>query len=66
MKTILFNDTKVDSSAETVDHFITEQKIDRVFVAVIVNDAIISRDEWNTTHLKNGDKVDVYTPVGGG
>ena len=66
MKKIFFNETKIESSAETVEEFIREQKIDKLYLAVIVNDVIISKDEWKITYLKDSDCVDMYTPVGGG
>ncbi|MCK5808529.1 sulfur carrier protein ThiS [bacterium] len=66
MKTILLNDKPVQSEAQSVEQFIVEQKIERRFLAVMVDDTIIAKSDWERTQLKNNSRVDVYSPVGGG
>ncbi len=35
-------------------------------VAVAVNDAVVRREDWETTHLEDGDRVEVITARQGG
>ena len=35
-------------------------------VAVMVNDAIIARDKWGQSPVKEGDRIEVLTFMGGG
>jgi len=63
---IVLNDKPIQSSATTVDELIGEQKINRMFLAVMVNNKIIAKSDWETTALHDADRVDMYSPVGGG
>ena len=66
MNSIILNDKPIQSSATTVDELIEEQKINRMFLAIMVNNEIIAKSEWDKIALQDNDKVDIYSPVGGG
>jgi thiamine biosynthesis protein ThiS len=66
VNSIILNDKPIQSSATTVDELIEEQKINRMFLAIMVNNEIIAKSEWDKIALQDNDKVDIYSPVGGG
>ncbi len=47
-------------------HFLTEINLNPRLVAVEYNGEILHRQYWETTFLKNGDRLEIVTIVGGG
>jgi len=66
MSSIVLNDKVIQSAAKTVDELVDEQKINRMFLAIMVNNKIIAKSDWDKTALCDNDKIDIYSPVGGG
>lgn len=50
----------------TVEELIKEHGFRMTFIAVEVNGRIIKKDEYSSTQLNDGDKVEVVNFVGGG
>ncbi|HYF49269.1 MAG TPA: sulfur carrier protein ThiS [Planctomycetota bacterium] len=52
--------------AATVADLIEQMKLGEKRVAVEVNTELVTKTEWKSHRLKDGDKVEVVTFVGGG
>jgi thiamine biosynthesis protein ThiS len=50
----------------TVDGLLDLLKITRQFTAVAVNREVTPKSEYGTTPLREGDKVEIVRPMGGG
>jgi len=50
----------------TIQALLDEMSINCAQVAVMVNDAIVSRKKLSSTELAEGDRIEIVTLVGGG
>jgi sulfur carrier protein len=50
----------------SVDGLLDHLKVKREYTAVAVNREITPKAQYADTHLKDGDKVEVVRPMGGG
>ncbi|MBB6275263.1 sulfur carrier protein ThiS [Porphyromonas circumdentaria] len=50
----------------TVSSLLSLEQIEGGYVAVAVNQEVIKRDNWESTYLKDGDKILVIGAVRGG
>lgn len=51
---------------ETVSDFVAALKLEGRRVAVMVNEQVVKKDNWNAVRLNEGDAVEVVHMVGGG
>jgi len=61
-------DTELESSSGkpvTLEDFVLQAKMNGRFL-ILVNNQIVIKTAYKTTLLKNGDRVDVMTPISGG
>ncbi len=63
---LCLNGESLNTSSKTIEHLIDEKKLDAEGVVVEVNLKILKKEEWATTALKSGDKIEFVTFVGGG
>jgi len=52
--------------AVTVKELIIELNINSENIAVVKNGSIISRKNWSKEKIENSDKIEFFSPVGGG
>jgi len=50
----------------TVDGLLTHLKVKREYTAVALNREVAPKSAYDTTWLKEGDKVEIVRPMGGG
>jgi len=50
----------------SLSELIALKSLDSIGTAVAVNNTIVSKREWSTTHLNCGDTIDIFTLVAGG
>lgn len=64
----VFVNSKQEEIADgaTVAALLTQLKVGEKRVAVEVNKQLVTRAEWATHNLKNGDRIEVVSFVGGG
>jgi thiamine biosynthesis protein ThiS len=46
--------------------YLAKLKIDTDYVAIALNGTVVKRDAIKSTYLKDGDRVEIVHPVGGG
>ena len=65
---VLLNGRDAIRDADTLADFMTRRGYDssRKGVAVAVNDEVVPRSLWESTPLKDGDRLEVVEPVQGG
>ena len=64
--TLYFNGEEIQLEQPQLIHsLVTEQALSGRFI-VVVNDTVVPRSQWQTRWLKDGDKVEIMTPVSGG
>lgn len=65
---ILVNDKErlIDKETITVEEFLSELHIEKEGIAVCVNGDIVKRAGFCEFIIKDGDRVDIITMVGGG
>ena len=64
---ILINDEEIGFSGNTLIDLLAEHGfINSSGIAIAVNETVISRDNWRSCILKEGDSVLVITPSQGG
>lgn len=66
MKIIANSKTYDINENTTLDQFLTQIKIQTKWVVVEHNGEPTSRDQFSTTTLKEGDILEVVTPIAGG
>jgi len=49
-----------------VDGLLDHLKVKREYTAVAVNREIMPKAQYGDTHLKDGDRVEIVRPMGGG
>jgi len=50
----------------TVDGLLSHLKVRREFTAVALNREVTFRAEYGTTEIREGDKIEIVHPMGGG
>jgi len=50
----------------SVDGLLEHMKVKREYTAVALNREIMPKTQYADTHLKDGDKVEIVRPMGGG
>ena len=50
----------------SVAQLIEQQQMTGKRVLVVINDEVISKSSWSDTMIKDGDKVDIMSPITGG
>ena len=53
-------------AAFSVAQLIEQQQMLGKRVLVVINDEVISKSSWSDTMIKDGDKVDIMSPITGG
>lgn len=62
---IILNGAQTDNCG-TLTVLLDKNKYDRARIAVEINGAIIRKSEYDKTMLRDGDKIEVVSFVGGG
>tara|TARA_Y100001970_G_scaffold93702_2_gene118178 strand:- start:49922 stop:50125 length:204 start_codon:yes stop_codon:yes gene_type:complete len=64
---ILINGEKNNfESSVSISELIIIKNLENLSVAVALNSEIINKSDFNVTFIKEGDKLDIVKPVGGG
>ena len=67
MITVTINGKQVDFPAEqTVSQYLEARGLAGRSLAVAVNGVVLRREEFASTSLSDGDRVEIVRPVGGG
>lgn len=63
---IFINGQKIALNNSTeLTNYLPETEPNKPF-AVAINGEFVARSDYNKTHLKDGDEIDLVSPVGGG
>jgi len=54
------------TDGETLDGYLASRSLDPKSVVVELNDSIVPRDRWPNLALKEGDRLEIVSFVGGG
>ena len=54
------------STTVTLAEYLAKLKVDGDYVAVALNSEVVKRDDLGKIALKDGDKLEIVHPVGGG
>lgn len=67
MKKVIANsqEYQIDSDT-TLDQFLSSLKIQTKWVVVEKNGEPVARDQFTSTSLEDGDKLEIVTPIAGG
>lgn len=64
---ILLNDDELQFSGNTLADLLVEKSLnENSGIAAAVNETVISKNEWSSFRLKEGDSVLIITPAQGG
>ena len=63
---VRIGDVDKEVEAATVKELLIELKINSENIAVVKNGSIISRKNWSKEKIENSDKIEFFSPVGGG
>ncbi len=63
---IVVNSKEMESSSTFVSELIEELGLKDRVMAVALNMEIVKKDEWQTTKIKEGDRLELLEFVGGG
>ena len=66
MKIILNGEKKIISEGMNILQLLEEFKISPNRVAVEINKKIVKREHFNSTEIKNDDKIEIVRMMGGG
>ncbi len=66
LRLIINREKKNIDSVSTLNQLLSFLKLDPQGIAVALNDAIITKDTWNTCPLKENDHITILTAVQGG
>lgn len=66
MRVYVNGETREFSSPLSLDQLITELDLPPARIAVELNRAVVRRNEWNTTELRDDDRIEIVHFVGGG
>ena len=66
--TVFVNDKEISLPEDTISlaELLQQQNIPENGIAVAVNQQVISKSKWNTTHINNNDKIIIITATQGG
>ncbi len=63
---LIINGESAQSGADTVSALLREQKLDPKRVVVELNFAVVAREDYDATPLREGDTLELVQFVGGG
>lgn len=63
---VKINGKDLDAAGRSIAEIVTDEGYDCVRVAVELNEKIISKTEYESTVLRDGDRVEIISFVGGG
>ena len=63
---VFVNGKEQAANGKTVEDIINEMNIDKRTIAVELNEEIVSKVDYDSTTLKDGDVLEVVSFVGGG
>ncbi|MBQ8490005.1 MAG: sulfur carrier protein ThiS [Pseudobutyrivibrio sp.] len=63
---VFVNGKEQTANGKTVEDIINEMNIDKRTIAVELNEEIVSKVDYDSTTLKDGDVLEVVSFVGGG
>ena len=63
---VFVNGKEQAENGKTVEDIINEMNIDKRTIAVELNEEIVSKADYDSTTLKDGDVLEVVSFVGGG
>ena len=63
---IFLNGHNKEVSATTVNQLITDLKINPQFLAIAVNNQVITAKDYPLTNIKHGDHIEIIKPIAGG
>lgn len=66
MRVYINGEARDFSSPLSLDQLITELDLPPSRIAVELNHAVVRRNEWNTTELRDDDRIEIVHFVGGG
>jgi sulfur carrier protein len=66
MRVIVNGEAREVPEGLDVDGLLDHLKVKREYTAVAVNREITPKTQYADTHLKDGDKVEIVRPMGGG
>ncbi len=66
MKLVVNGQEKDTFSSQNLDDLLKELEISGTHIAIALNSQVISRSDYKSTPLQEGDKVEIVHAVGGG
>lgn len=66
MRVLVNGETMEVPQGVSVDGLLEHLKVKREYTAVALNREIITKERYVDTHLKDGDRVEIVRPMGGG
>ena len=66
MRVYVNGEAREFSSPLSLDQLITELDLPPARIAVELNRAVVRRNDWNTTELRDDDRIEIVHFVGGG
>ena len=63
---VFVNGKEQAANGKTVEDIINEMNIDKRTIAVELNEEIVSKADYDSTTLKDGDVLEIVSFVGGG
>ena len=66
MNIILNNESDEVHEGITIKEFLDDKKINTKYIAIEINKKIIPKSSYNNHELKDGDKIEIITAIGGG
>jgi len=60
------NNTKSLNDASSIETMVTQLNLEPKGIAIAVNQTVISKSEWNKTHLKENDNITIIKATQGG
>lgn len=63
---VMIGDVSREVKSTTIKELLIELNINSDNIAVVKNGSIVSRKNWYKEKIVNSDKIDFFSPVGGG
>ncbi|MFW5989970.1 MAG: sulfur carrier protein ThiS [Campylobacterales bacterium] len=60
------NGEKLETNSKTIEELIDELKLQDRVMGVALNTNIVKKEHWSTQEIKNSDKLELLSFVGGG
>jgi len=60
------NNTQSLNDASSIETMVTQLNLEPKGIAIAVNQTVISKSEWNKTHLKENDNITIIKATQGG